>query len=518
MTAHALLAPSAAARWMACPGSVRLTEGRDDGGSVYSREGSAAHALARHCLETRTDAASYLGRVIGEQGFTTQAADGDVTFAVTAEMADAVQVYVEAVRPYTALEDHLIEATVATPIDTNCFGTLDFGAYDAAARRLTVADLKYGKGVIVEAAGNKQLLTYAAGLLSACRSMPGCDAVDEIELVVVQPRRLHRDGPVRQAIHTIAELEAHVAAARRAAALIERDPPILNAGEHCRFCRAQSFCPAFLNIAQNDRAPERSQLHHRGTETETMSKFKDQIIDANSKPAQTTQTAVAKPSDNPWLAYGAAASTRSFNGDLLKFSKGDYSAGQDNREIPTGTRVIADMDSLKVGWMKWEDSRPVDDSHMGLVVERFKPPRRAELGDNDKSLWEVDDDDKPRDPWQFTNNLELASEDGGEQYTFSTSSKGGISAIGELCKAFGEEMHLHPDEWPIIELDVGSYQHSKKSFGRIKFPILKLVGWSPKDGDGANQPPLPLPPAPEPLSKTKPIPKAAPKAATAARF
>jgi hypothetical protein len=55
--AHALLAPSAAARWMVCPGSVRLTEGRDDCGSVYSREGTAAHVLARHCLESKTDPA-----------------------------------------------------------------------------------------------------------------------------------------------------------------------------------------------------------------------------------------------------------------------------------------------------------------------------------------------------------------------------------------------------------------------------------------------------------------------------
>jgi Protein of unknown function (DUF2800) len=157
---------------------------------------------------------------------------------VTAEMADAVQVYVDAARPYTELEDHLIEATVAAPIE-NCFGTPDFAAYDPIARRLTVIDFKYGQGVIVEVTGNKQLLTYAAGLL------PGCDAVDEVELVVVQPRRPHRDGPVRQWIHTPQELEAHVAAARRAAALIERDPPILNAGDHCKFCRAASFCPGF---------------------------------------------------------------------------------------------------------------------------------------------------------------------------------------------------------------------------------------------------------------------------------
>jgi hypothetical protein len=177
-------------------------------------------------------------------------------------MADAVQTYVDAVRPYTVLEDHLIEAKVAAPIE-NCFGTLDFGAYDAPARRLTVADFKYGKGVVVEVAGNRQLLTYAAALL------PGCDAVDEVELIIVQPRRLHRDGPVRQAIHTKAELEAHVAAARSAAALIERDPPILNAGDHCRFCRATSFCPAFLAITPNDRAPERSQPQTHGKQLES---------------------------------------------------------------------------------------------------------------------------------------------------------------------------------------------------------------------------------------------------------
>jgi hypothetical protein len=480
MTAHALLAPSAAARWIACPGSVRLTEGRDDGGSVYSREGTAAHALARHCLESGTDAAQHVGRVIGPEGFTTGAADGDVTFAVAAEMAEAVQVYVDAVRPYTALEDHLIEATVATPI-AGCFGTLDFAAYDAPARRLTVADFKYGKGVIVEVTGNKQLLTYAAGLL------PGCDAVDEVELLIIQPRRLHAHGPVRQAIHTKEEVGNHVAAARRAAALIEHDPPILSAGAHCQFCRAATFCPAFLNITPNDRAPERSSFQaSRGTETETMSKFKNQIIDASNKAAG---TAVAKP-DNPWLAYGEAAGTRTFNGDLLKFSKGDFVAGQNNRTIAIGTRLIANMDSLKVGWMKWEGSRPVE-QRMGLVSERFKPGRRSELGDNDSQSWEVDETGRFRDPWQFTNSLELASEDGSEQYTFPTSSKGGISAIGELCKAFGEEMHLHPDEWPVVELDVGSYAHSNKSFGRIKFPIFTIVGWAPKDGEAPAPPNAP---------------------------
>jgi hypothetical protein len=492
MTAHALLAPSAAARWMTCPGSVRLSEGRDDGGSVYAREGAAAHLLARHCLESKTDAVEYLDCVIGEEGFSSEAADGDFTFAVTDEMADAVQIYVDAVRPYTTLEDHLIEGTLATPI-TGCWGTVDFGAYDAATRRLTVGDFKFGKGVIVEATGNKQLLTYAAALL------PGCDAVDEIELVIVQPRRLHRDGPVRQAIHTKQEVETHVVAAQRAAALIERDPPILSAGEHCRFCRATTFCPAFLSMTPNDRAPERSQPQtHRGNQTENgMSKFKDQIIDASNKPAP-VGTAVAKPGDNPWLSYGEAAGAHAFVGDLLKFNKGDYLAGQNNRDIPIGTQMVANMDSVKIGWEKWEDGRPVE-QRMGLVVENFKPARRAELGDNDRELWRIDESGKPRDPWNFTNHLVLAAADDGELFTFATSTKGGLGAIGELCKTYGAEMHQHPDEWPVIELDVDSYAHSDKTLGRIKIPVLTIVGWTPKDGEA------PPPPNPKPAPKvTKP--------------
>jgi hypothetical protein len=262
--AHALLSPSAAHRWMACPGSVKLTEGRDDGGSVYSREGTAAHDLARHCLETGTDAAEHLGRVIDHGGcFANSLADGDAAFEVTAEMVAAVQTYIDTARPYLHLNP-LIEARVATPI-ADCWGTLDFGAHDPQAGRLTVLDFKYGKGVIVEAKGNAQLLTYASGLLAKI----GEDEVDEIELVIVQPRRLHAEGPVRQMLYTKQELRQHVADARHAASLVECDPPVLHSGAHCKFCRASSFCPAFLKIRPNDRAPERSEFrNHRETEME----------------------------------------------------------------------------------------------------------------------------------------------------------------------------------------------------------------------------------------------------------
>ena len=48
--AHAKLSPSSAERWMSCPGSVALNEGKDDKGSSYAAEGTAAHELAEKIL------------------------------------------------------------------------------------------------------------------------------------------------------------------------------------------------------------------------------------------------------------------------------------------------------------------------------------------------------------------------------------------------------------------------------------------------------------------------------------
>jgi hypothetical protein len=225
-----------------------------------------------------------------------------------------------------------------------------------------------------------------------------------------------------------------------------------------------------------------------------MGKFKDSLGD---KPiAEKPANAVSTTGSNPWLDYGEAVGASNIVGDLLKFSKGDFLAGQDSREIAMGTRLIANMDTLEVGWIKWEDNRPAE-RRMGLFAEGFRAVKRSELGDDDRELWETYDDGSAKDPWQFSNQLIFASPDDGEVFTFATSSRGGLGAIGELCKAYGQGMRQHPDEWPIVKLDVGSYAHRNKNFGRIKFPIFEVVGWAPKDGQEV---PVPASPAPAPAA------------------
>jgi hypothetical protein len=117
---------------------------------------------------------------------------------------------------------------------------------------------------------------------------------------------------------------------------------------------------------------------------------------------------------------------------------------------------------------------------MSLVSERVPMPDRDDLGDNDKQLWETNNDGSPRDPWQETYKLTLRSvedpSDDDAAYTFTTSSKGGRRAMKKLSRIYGKEgIRMRPGQLPIVELDYSSYQHS--DFGRMKSPEFKVVGW-----------------------------------------
>lgn len=213
----------------------------------------------------------------------------------------------------------------------------------------------------------------------------------------------------------------------------------------------------------------------------------------NDLAVQQTGTSVGAVGGNYFQSYGDQVSQKSIVGKLLKFSKGDYLMGEDNEEVEEGTQLVANMEELMVGWIRWEDGKPTDQI-MGRVSEGYQPPKRNTLGDDDKTRWEVDEQGRERDPWQFSNYLLLKTpgESGDDHlFTFTTSSRGGLNAIGELCKTYGKEMRQRPDDLPVVALEVGSYQHSNKAYGRIKFPIFKVVSWAPKaefadalDGEG----------------------------------
>jgi hypothetical protein len=104
------------------------------------------------------------------------------------------------------------------------------------------------------------------------------------------------------------------------------------------------------------------------------------------------KTAVAQHA-NPWLE--AAEEAGGGFGKLLKFNKGDWLIGED--EVPEGTEYIAYIDEVARGWVKFEDKQVVD--RQIVKVRDGHAPKRQELGDDDESQWEVDENTgKARDP------------------------------------------------------------------------------------------------------------------------
>ncbi len=199
------------------------------------------------------------------------------------------------------------------------------------------------------------------------------------------------------------------------------------------------------------------------------------------KETELEQQGLVEMSGNYFEQYGSIAAQTAITGTLIKFSKGDWLLGPDEEPLDVGTQFTAVMSELQIGWIKWVDSKP-EEQIMGKVAEGFQPPRRKDLGDTDDTEWDVDSQGRPRDPWQFSNHLVLrkVGTDGADEddlYTFATSSRGGINAIGELCKAYGKQFRQRAGQFPIIELGVDSYVHSNKEYGRIKIPLLKLVDW-----------------------------------------
>jgi hypothetical protein len=190
-------------------------------------------------------------------------------------------------------------------------------------------------------------------------------------------------------------------------------------------------------------------------------------------------TELATRETNAFLSYAKAVNQRTIVGDILRFSKGDWTAGQNEEEIDEGTRFVAVMDQLMIGWQKWEGGKPTE-QEAGLIVEGYRPPSRKDLGDSDETLWERDDRGDRRDPWQKTNWLILKEADGDRVFTFAPSSRGGLSAIGQLCEQYGKMIRQKPEQFPIVAIETSSYRHD--TYGKIKVPVLKVVGWADKAG------------------------------------
>ncbi len=113
-------------------------------------------------------------------------------------------------------------------------------------------------------------------------------------------------------------------------------------------------------------------------------------------------------------------------------------------------------------------------------VDAVKPiPRHEDLGDDDRNAWETDPNGTPQDPWRECNTLPMKDPGTGQEFVFTTGSRGGIVALGKLSSKFGRQRHKQAGRLPVIEIGADSYRH--KAYGDVRYPTFDIVGWESED-------------------------------------
>jgi len=223
------LRPSAAERWIACPGSVQLSEGLDGGSdSWYAAEGTHAHALAALKAEY-----AFNGIEMGEAYAEWEAYGLEQGFDLE-EIEEHVNDYILYLEEQRELTTTMwFERQVETGVH-DCAGTADAILIDGT--QIHIVDLKYGKGVRVSVVENPQLRLYALGALRSADLL----GIDVVSMTVFQPR-LQNVSTETLAVEDLLAWRDTVAIPAADLTLLPEAP--FNPGpEQCRWCPAAGQC------------------------------------------------------------------------------------------------------------------------------------------------------------------------------------------------------------------------------------------------------------------------------------
>jgi hypothetical protein len=248
--AHAILSASGAARWLSCTPSARLEDKRGASvDSVFSREGTLAHEFGDLNLRffNKEISASVLSkelRKLRSHELFSSEMEGEVkkytdyceeVYSIgKAKNGDAVML-VEEKFDFS----HLVPDGFGTGDDTVISGEV-----------LNIIDLKYGKGVQVDAFENSQLKLYGIGALK------GFDMLYDIKtviLTIVQPRLDHVSTWEISAEDLINWGEKEV---RETAQKAYEGKGVQKAGDWCKWCKVKGMCATLaaknVKLARHD--------------------------------------------------------------------------------------------------------------------------------------------------------------------------------------------------------------------------------------------------------------------------
>lgn len=240
MGQHALLSASGSHRWLNCSPSARLEDQFEEEESIYAAEGTAAHALAEHKIRKHMKLRSKKPK---------SEFDSDEMDAYTDEYVSCCIEQIENARRTCSDAIVLIEQR----LDYSCYVPEGFGTGDlviVADGTLQIIDLKYGRGVVVEAEWNPQMMLYGIGALEIF------DAIYDIEKVIMtihQPR-LESISSWTISVNDLKKWAEETLRPKAELAINGQGEFI--PGSWCRFCKAKNKCRAradsFLKLAEKD--------------------------------------------------------------------------------------------------------------------------------------------------------------------------------------------------------------------------------------------------------------------------
>lgn len=233
---HAILSPSSADRWIHCPPSARINAEAPQADTVYTREGTLAHAVCE--LKARKH---FLGG-IGPRKYQAELAKLKKHELWQEEMEGYTDDYLDALKdiaatfpgpPFVALEQR-VDFSEYVP---DGYGTADCAMI--SGNTLHIVDFKYGKGIEVRAEENPQMMLYALG---AMLDYSAIYDIHTVRMTIVQPR-IQRGPDTWELpspdLWTWANLILHPAAQ-----LAAKGEGEFAEGEWCRFCAIRGSCRA----------------------------------------------------------------------------------------------------------------------------------------------------------------------------------------------------------------------------------------------------------------------------------
>ena len=244
------LRPSAAHRWLKCPGYAALADDVEDQSSEEAEEGARAHEAALNIINDY------------EPMY-----DDD-------EMEDAVKLYVSQL-PERVQVEHTIRID---SISEGMTGTID--AWSDSDGVLRIWDFKYGHRY-VEVEENPQLACYAAGLIDYLKIDGLAEQDTRFEFIIVQPRAYGHD-PIRTWGGKLSDLRGLFNRLRASASEALSAVPFTSAGPHCANCEAAHKCATlqFAALAFSEKQANRGLTEVQAGRELTVLSLARELIDA----------------------------------------------------------------------------------------------------------------------------------------------------------------------------------------------------------------------------------------------